>query len=991
MIFGEGIQMVLEDDQTYSLHGNWFQLEWAWHYIDCFMQQQEIIQHTISSQTQQYAGTPHEVDRSERSKHASLNRSHEARSPPFDTGRQGDLGADGYVSQSRTGTRDPVSDYGAEMHPSRSRLREDDEDNFHTSRSRHRDERSGARSQAQDYGADANLLLSGATRDEAAGNESAHLDHSISLDSESSGGSGTRGTGTRGRDTRETGQRDQSPHSASGHRSPQAGYDDNDPETSDQEMRRKQMYVVEHQLGKSSPSSDREGRFDASVLAGKGFSIPPDTMTSLSPMQLARSDDQNQTFQKFSSLGLGDDRRQASKNFKAPINDDYLSLSRRSQHEHDHSAAINLCVSPRATSPVDTSSHSGAKSLHHDLPSVKNIPDHYTEDQLLASFSINGLQIVLYYGDLREETSDAIVNPANESLEHWGGLAYLLSKARGREMDEECRRFIRTNGKLKTTEVMHTSGGGALHTSNIIHAAGPMWISASFREKFMRQLTQTFLNCFTYANNRLWIKSLALPTISTGVYGAPLDICVRCFLYAALLFTNSNPESERRLADVRLVNNDAESTVTSIVLVQTMLESSISELTAEAENIMATPADDRFSFLETKTRSSDLGSSLRLPRGRPESRPFTSPTDEGKESTSSLSRRRSSSLSLSTSNKNPASSDTGVLKSAGARPQFDTNHIGTTTKPRSASGVPKSEKLAAGFSQTFSPSSASTMSKALASTSGTRTAPKIKSQLFPETKLHQKDTKPTYSEHSAGTFDMKRVRPAFSSPQPQGDSDNDSDDRGNGLRSLPADLSGATNYRTKFLEGEKKVHICAICLDDVRDPHVLKCKHEFCRSCIESHFKTKPSCPMCGSIYGKIVGNQPIGGTMTMYTVRDQCIAGYEKEDGMIVITYKFPDGMQDATHPHPGRSYKGIKRTCYLPNSAEGREVKRLLKKAFDARLLFTVGDSRTSGKTDVLTWNDVHHKTSIDGGPTKFGYPDPKYLKRVKEELAAKGITSA
>ncbi|XP_052224987.1 uncharacterized protein LOC127840618 [Dreissena polymorpha] len=410
-------------------------------------------------------------------------------------------------------------------------------------------------------------------------------------------------------------------------------------ETSRRQFLRTQ-FLAENLGDKQSPSFDMEGRFNAPVVYGKGFSTPPHTMTSLSPMQLARSDDQNQTpphtmtslspmqlaqsddqnqtpphtmtslspmqlarsddqnltFQKFSSLGLDNDRRQASKNSQAPINDDFLSLN------------------------------------------------HYTEDQLLASFSINGLQIVLYYGDLREETSDAIVNPANESLEHFGGMAYLLSKARGREMDEECRKYIRTNGKLKTTEVMHTSGGGALQTSNIIHAAGPMWISASFREKFMRQLTQTFLNCFTYANNRLWIKSLALPTISTGVYGAPLDICVRCFLYAALLFLKSNPESERRLADVRLVNNDAESTVTSIVLVQTMLESSMTALTAEAENVMANPADDRFSFLETKTRSSDLGFSLRLPRGRPESRRSTSPTDEGKESTSSISTRRGKKL-----------------------------------------------------------------------------------------------------------------------------------------------------------------------------------------------------------------------------------------------------------------------------------------------------------------------------------------------------------
>ena len=51
-----------------------------------------------------------------------------------------------------------------------------------------------------------------------------------------------------------------------------------------------------------------------------------------------------------------------------------------------------------------------------------------------------------------------------------------------------------------------------------------------------------------------------------------------------------------------------------------------------------------------------------------------------------------------------------------------------------------------------------------------------------------------------------------------------------------------------------------------------------------------------------------------------------------------------------------------------EGREILQLLKKAFDARLVFTIGESVTSGRTGVLTWNDIHHKTSMTGGATRF-----------------------
>ena len=46
------------------------------------------------------------------------------------------------------------------------------------------------------------------------------------------------------------------------------------------------------------------------------------------------------------------------------------------------------------------------------------------------------------------------------------------------------------------------------------------------------------------------------------------------------------------------------------------------------------------------------------------------------------------------------------------------------------------------------------------------------------------------------------------------------------------------------------------------------------------------------------------------------------------------------------------------------------------------------TTGLDNQIVWNGIHHKTSLTGGVATFGYPDDTYLKRVKEELAAKGI---
>ena len=67
--------------------------------------------------------------------------------------------------------------------------------------------------------------------------------------------------------------------------------------------------------------------------------------------------------------------------------------------------------------------------------------------------------------------------------------------------------------------------------------------------------------------------------------------------------------------------------------------------------------------------------------------------------------------------------------------------------------------------------------------------------------------------------------------------------------------------------------------------------------------------------------------------------------------------------HPHPGQRYKGTHRRAFLPDSTGGREVLALLTKAFDARLLFTVGHSVNTGQENVVVWNDVHQKSSTHG----------------------------
>ncbi|XP_067666960.1 uncharacterized protein [Haliotis asinina] len=136
-------------------------------------------------------------------------------------------------------------------------------------------------------------------------------------------------------------------------------------------------------------------------------------------------------------------------------------------------------------------------------------------------------------------------------------------------------------------------------------------------------------------------------------------------------------------------------------------------------------------------------------------------------------------------------------------------------------------------------------------------------------------------------------------------------------------------------------------------------------------------------------GNQPPG-TMTVATF-DHChVSGFE-DVGVIVITYSIPGGIQTDDHPHPGRFYRGVNRRAFLPDNETGRKVLRMLKVAFDRKLIFTVGRSLTTGQPDVVKWDHIMHKTSQDGGPEVYGYPDPEYLIRVVEDLANLGIVDS
>jgi deltex-like protein len=162
-------------------------------------------------------------------------------------------------------------------------------------------------------------------------------------------------------------------------------------------------------------------------------------------------------------------------------------------------------------------------------------------------------------------------------------------------------------------------------------------------------------------------------------------------------------------------------------------------------------------------------------------------------------------------------------------------------------------------------------------------------------------------------------------------------------------------------KNEKKDNLCEICYEFDKEIKLNKCEHSFCKNCHDKIMKTNPKCPFCQTIYGILTGNQPKNGRMSHALISDN-LPGYSNCN-TIQINYQIPNGIQGPDHPNPGKPYNGINRTAYLPNNREGNYILKLLYKAFENGLTFTIGNSRTTNAEGVITWNDIHHKTHING----------------------------
>lgn len=130
---------------------------------------------------------------------------------------------------------------------------------------------------------------------------------------------------------------------------------------------------------------------------------------------------------------------------------------------------------------------------------------------------IGNTEIEIIKGDITALDADAIVNPANNFLMHHGGLAAIIVKRGGMIIQEECRKIgnVPTGGAVITT-------GGRLNAKHVIHAVGPRYKDGNSGEA--EKLSLAVISSLEVAEKKK-LKSIAIPAISSGIFGYPVDKC----------------------------------------------------------------------------------------------------------------------------------------------------------------------------------------------------------------------------------------------------------------------------------------------------------------------------------------------------------------------------------------------------------------------------------------------------------------------------------
>lgn len=142
----------------------------------------------------------------------------------------------------------------------------------------------------------------------------------------------------------------------------------------------------------------------------------------------------------------------------------------------------------------------------------------------MTELLVGKTRLTLFQGDITVQQVDAIVNAANAALRGGGGVDGAIHRAGGPDIMVECRQI----GGCPTGEAVRTTAG-RLRADHVIHTVGPIWSGGDSGEPQL--LASAYRRSLEVAADH-GARTIALPSISTGVYGYPKDLATETALDA---------------------------------------------------------------------------------------------------------------------------------------------------------------------------------------------------------------------------------------------------------------------------------------------------------------------------------------------------------------------------------------------------------------------------------------------------------------------------
>jgi len=162
----------------------------------------------------------------------------------------------------------------------------------------------------------------------------------------------------------------------------------------------------------------------------------------------------------------------------------------------------------------------------------------------------SGQKLQIARGDITAETVDAIVNAANSHLLHGAGVAGAIVRRGGPQVQAESSQWVREHGPVTHDKPAVTQAGN-LPCRYIIHAVGPRWGEGDEAAKLGAAIHGSLRVAEQHS-----LGSIALPAISTGIFGFPRSLAAQVILSTIQDYLAHNPGSSLNL--IRLVLFDQE-------------------------------------------------------------------------------------------------------------------------------------------------------------------------------------------------------------------------------------------------------------------------------------------------------------------------------------------------------------------------------------------------------------------------------------------------